>query len=242
MLPPTEFLARASDYAGQGAVSMAAAELPATSSRGRTSKQKVTAEWVDFFTSGPSDIATLVIHSRVTQPLADSLSAQTQLSSLDILDGAFRDIEFVRNLTGLVRLSLDTPKVESLDPVATLPRVEVLAIDRPFSVVDLGPLSNIVSLSELRYGNARLSDDRSVAIPDMEWARPLQSLTTLWMPGTRILSGDLSPLLEIPNLVELNLPLRPAYRRQVFELGERSGAFANMAAKYLEHDDYRARH
>jgi len=67
---------------------------------------------------------------------------------------------------------------------------------------------------------------------DLSWVIPLAHLTTLELPGTRILSANLTPILALENLVTLNLPLRRSYRKQVFELAGRSEVFAELAAEY----------
>jgi hypothetical protein len=61
------------------------------------------------------------------------------------------------------------------------------------------------------------------------------------MPGTRLVDPDLSVLLELPELVELFVPLRRAYRKQVFELAENSPVFAKLAREYEGLDRMRAK-
>ncbi|WP_162924972.1 leucine-rich repeat domain-containing protein [Mycetocola zhujimingii] len=174
------------------------------------------------------------------QPLLDSLAGQPQLEALDVKWGSYSDLNAVTSLPNLRVLTLGGARsVTDLRPLASLSKLRTLVVDGAFLVTDLTPLSSLGTLRELVYGNCSLGSDKTVEVRDFVWIRPMADLRTLQMPGSRLSGTDLSDLLTLPNLSQLNLPLRRAYKKQVFEFASRSKAFAGLARAYDEYDEMR---
>ena len=95
-------------------------------------------------------------------------------------------------------------------------------------------------MTSLTFGNGYPGSDKSVVLPDLNWIRSLRELRTLALPGIRLLDPDLSPLLELPKLERLRLPLRRQFRKQVFDLAQKSSVFADVAEEYEALDAWKA--
>ncbi|MGH3133444.1 MAG: hypothetical protein ACRDNY_06825 [Gaiellaceae bacterium] len=147
------------------------------------------------------------------------------------------DLHAFRDHVELQRLTIkDAPLLESLDGASNLPGLEVLSIvGAPRlhdigDVVDLGAtleefelercrslsaIDDVASLVNLRF--LGVSDCR-----DIESFAPieqLQRLEVLYAWGsTRVVDGDLSPLVHLPHLREIRMQDRREYRPRVAEL------------------------
>jgi len=112
------------------------------------------------------------------------------------------------------------PQVTSLD------QLQRLVVDQPFSVSNPEVIGQLQSLESLAFGNGHLGSDRTLNVTDLAWIVRLPNLRTLHLPGTRLPAEQLATLAALPNLVELGIPFRRAYRKTVFDLALGNKAFA----------------
>jgi hypothetical protein len=193
------------------------------------------------------------------------------LESLTVTYGArFGSFAPIASLAGLRTLSIDgNSKVEDIDAIAGLTRLEVLAIENGPAIpavellgaspamqsiamigtevgtgpASLAPLARLGSLMHLtlrgRPKSLRnltdipllgevttlelLSLDRVADLASVAWIRPLERLRHLAISGTRILDGDLTPIMKLPSLTFLGLDIAgftPGGKRYRPEYGE----------------------
>lgn len=229
---------RADQYSGQTSVRIAATQHPAIT--GAVERRKILAEWIQFLAHTPTNIQHLDFVSRVSQELLDAVAGQIHLRSIEVKWGPYDDISPLTELSQLERVSLGgATQLQGLAPLKSLPSLKELTVSQAHRLDDITVLSDLRSLRALQFGNSSLGSDKSVVIADLSWLPPLSQLTTLELPGTRILNSDLFPILALENLITLGLPLRRSYRKQVFEFAQRSPIFASLAAEYESYEGLR---
>ncbi|KAF2413379.1 hypothetical protein B1729_10010 [Microbacterium sp. B35-04] len=223
-------------YRGESAVAVTATQLDhKVASPGE--RRRIYAAWIDFFSS-PTPITVLDLRSRVPQELLDSLRGQPQLEALHLKWGPYRDIGVVGQLPALATLALGgATALESVEAIRGRDGLIALTVEQAHRVTDPSPISTLRNLRDLAYGGY-VGSDKPVVLENVRWIEPLKELRSLDLPGTRLLDADVSPLLELSSLEELNLPLRRTYRAQVFEFAATSRAFAGLAAKYTAYDEW----
>lgn len=113
-------------------------------------------------------------------------------------------------------------------------------IDQPFAVGNPEPIAALRTLKHLSYGNGHLGSDRTIEMTDIAWIGNLTNLRTLNLPGTRLPADQLPVLRRLPKLVALQIPLRRAYRKAVFDAAPTSKVFAHLAKEYEGFDALRA--
>ncbi|MET4159792.1 hypothetical protein [Agromyces sp. PvR057] len=234
-----EVLWRADQYRGESDAYVAATQLD-HKERSAAQRRRIFAGWIESFSTATTALARLHLVSRVPQEPLDSLTGQPQLSHLQVKWGPYRDVTALIELNQLQSLRLGgATNLHSLEPLARLPKLTELSIDRAHRLDDPLSLGSFTRLTSLSFGNGYAGSDKSVVLPDLEWVRPLQELRTLALPGIRLLNSDLSPILELPRLEQLRLPLRRQFRRQVLEFAETSSVFAEVATEYEALDSWR---
>lgn len=147
------------------------------------------------------------------------------------------DLHAFRDHVNLRRLVVkDAPLLESLDGIGSLPDLEVLRIigaRRLRDIADvadleatlrefelegcqsLSAIDDVASLVNLRF--LGVSDCRD--IESLAPIKELENLEELYAWGsTRVVDGDLSPLAHLPQLREIRMQDRRAYRPRVAEL------------------------
>jgi len=218
-----------------------ATQLPTSEAATASERRKVLAEWIRFLSGSATNITDLALVSRVPQELLDSVAGQSKLTSLRVNWGPYHDLSPLVQIPGLQHLDFNgAGSVRSLTPLRSLPKLSQLWFSQAHRVDDVTVLSDLTSLKELLFGNDYPGSDKSVVLHDLRWVRTLSKLTTLKLPGTRLINHDLTDLLELPKLASLTLPLRRDYRKQVFELAQRSTVFAHVSAEYEEYEAWRA--
>ena len=244
--PGSDFVARPktiwrpSQYNGETVLGVTATQLDGTG-LGPAQRRRVLDEWIEFFGACPTGIRELQLVSRVPQKLIDSIKGQAQLEKLFVKWGPYRDVTSIAALTSVTTLRLGgATALESLDPLRGLPNLTSLAIAEAHRLDGTATLRQLTNLTRLIFGNDHPGSDKNVVIDDLRWVAPLRELRFLALPGTRLMNPDLSPLLELPNLEALRLPLRRAYRAQVFEFAQSSPLFARFARDYEDYESWRA--
>lgn len=154
-------------------------------------------------------------------PTADLawLAGMTQLKQLMLTDSRrltrLSGLEALQNLRCLVLTNLAS--LESLDGVQHLQHLEFLDVTSCRKFATLDPVAALSALTKLAVNNCG----------DIASLRPLSSLTGLReffaIESTRILDGDLSPLMELPNLQRFGMRSRREYRPSVEEVGAKVG-------------------
>ena len=233
-------IVRPSDYRGEEVLGVVATQLTA-SGVSAPEQRRILSNWIAYLSSTETNIRELQFHSRVPQQLLDSIAGQPQLEALLVKWGPYRDVTSVGQLDNLTTLRLGgATALESLSPLRGLHKLTTLAISEPFKVEDTATLSEFTALTSLMFGNDHPGSDKNVVLQDLQWVTPLRELRSLAIPGTRLVNPDLSPLLGLPHLKELRLPLRRAYRAQVFELAQASEVFTQVAREYEAYESWRA--
>lgn len=224
---------RVDQYRGERSIDVEATQLESHGITKHTEQQKVLADWIEFLAASTTRVTRLNLVSRVPQDLLDAVAGQPQLESLHLKWGPYSDLSAVSYLTGLRTLSLGGARaVTDLQPLRTLDRLETLVIDQPFSVGNPEPIGALRTLKHLSYGNGHLGSDRTVEMTELEWIGNLTNLRTLHLPGTRLPADQLPVLRRLPKLIALQIPLRRAYRKVVFDAAPTSKVFARLAKEY----------
>lgn len=232
-------LTRVEEYRGETELVVAATQLdpPATAAE----RRRVLDDWVRFLATTPTAVTDLQFTTRLPQVLFDAVAGQPQLRALRVKWGPYADLSALGGLSELRELRLGgATGVLSLGPLRELGRLTDLTVSEAHKVDDVRTVGSLTSLETLTFGNAYPGSSKTVVLPDLTWVLPLRRLRSLSLPGTRLVTPDLSPLLELDGLEELWLPLRRQYRRQVFELAAVSPVFAQVAQHYTDYERWRA--
>jgi hypothetical protein len=230
-------------YNDQTSVNIAATQLDPPRVATTQDRRRILGEWVHFLETTPTKITQLRFVSRVPQELLDAVAGQPQLRSLEVKCGPYESIAALTGLQQLEEVALNgATRLLELAPLTALPGLTRLTVSQAHRLKDLETLSELRTLRNLRFGNASPASDKNFDLPDVSWVVPLSELTTLTLPGTRILDPDLTPLLALTKLTTLGLPLRRSYRKQVFEFAAHSAPFAALAKDYEALDAWNREH
>lgn len=207
----------------------------------RSEQKRILAEWVEFLGESTTRITDLNLACRVPQDLLDATGGQPQLESLAVKWGPYSDLNALSSMKALRTLSLGGARaVTDLRPLATFGKLQTLVVDQPFALSNPEVIGQLQSLEYLAFGNGHLGSDRTLDVSDLEWIGQLPNLRTLHLPGTRLPAEQLATLAALPELVELRIPLRRAYRKTVFDLAPGNTAFADLAREYEGLEELRA--
>lgn len=221
------------DYRGQVEVAISATQLAGVGVTPSRAK-RILADWIELLSSGQLPIEKLALTSRVPQDLLDAVAGLPKLRELRVKWGPYADLAPLRSLSNLRVLTLrGATKLTSVEPLAGLKELETLELSEVFRLSDPSPLRDLRGLRALTFGNASLSSDRVVTVTSVDFLVALEKLESLRLPGTRLVEPDLSVFLQLPRLTHLWIPLRRAYRDQVFALAETSTVFAAVKENYL---------
>lgn len=232
---------RPEQYSGQRAIHVQATQLDDRGVSGPAERRRILQDWIEFLSGTTTSIVELQFVSRTPQELLDAATGQRHLRSLSVKWGPYSDLSALERVPLLEHLHLGgATSDDALRPLAALTALTDLSISQAYRAPDYDKLSAIIGLRSLVYGNASFGSDRNVNITDLEWVRPLTELRALHLPGTRLISADLSPVLDLHSLEELRIPLRRSYRRQVFEYAPSNPIFSKIAAEYDALEAWRA--
>lgn len=232
-------ITRVGDYDGGDAAIVAATQLESPLVT-RSSARRIFDEWQEFFRA-PTPIRHLRLASRVPQELLDALAGQSQLETLSVKWGPYRDLSPLSGLAALHDLRLGgATKVVDLSPLVALRSLTALDLDQVVSVADPSVLGRMTTLTSLAFGNANPGSDRLVKIGDLEWVSPLRHLKTVRLVQVKLASRDLTPLLALPLLERVELSMRREFRDQVRDLAARSPAFAELDRDFAAREGFAA--
>lgn len=170
----------------------------------RSRRVKIVDEWCDFFSSAPTPIHYLHIASRAPSRLVSSLSAQTQLRGLEIKWGDYDDISPIATMPHLWTADFGgATALADLRPLASARALRDLAIQDTRRAIDYSPISELHQLEQLTLSTG--INSQALKVPNLDFLRGLASLRSLYL-GLRVLDGDFTPLLDLPQLTSLWVP------------------------------------
>ncbi len=132
---------------------------------------------------------------RSTEPDLSALAKCARLERLWLVRPGIKSIEGIESLEDLRYLDLAyAPKIESLTPLAA-PTVDLreLSLANMKAITDYSPLASIRKLR-------RLSIFKCAPMEDLAWTKGMDYLDSIGFVETKVLNGDLSPLLSLPLL------------------------------------------
>jgi hypothetical protein len=196
-------LVEAGEYSGEASVVVAATQLGTKYSERR--KREVVAEWVEFFSSGPTPIRSLCFTTRTPKRLFDALSGQHQLTSLDVKWGDYEDLSVLSNMSHLQTLRLKgASKVRNLAPLAGLQRVETLQVEGLQGLVDASAVGEMGAVRDLELGGNWMTP-RNVHVESLAFLTRMPQVEHLLLHTLIVDDLDYSPLLSLPNLKEVRV-------------------------------------
>jgi hypothetical protein len=191
-------LTEVGDYAGQEAVKVSCTQLGTRHSSAQA--RRVVADWMDFFSSGPSAIRDLEFVTRTPERLFACLQGQTQLRRLAIKWGDYEDLSAVSGLHELRVLTLrGASGVTSVRPLADLVALGRLEIDGLSRARDMAPLGSLVCLTALELGG-NWTTPRNAHVDSIRFLRHLTRLKELVLHTIIVDDLDYTPLLALPRL------------------------------------------
>jgi hypothetical protein len=187
-----------SEYRGDVAVAIAATQLGTRYPRSQATR--IVAEWVEFFSSGPSPITELHLRTRTPKRLFDALSGQSQLQRLFVKWGDYDDLAPLRSMNRLQALRLGgASSLRSVLPLSGLGTLTRLEIESLRHVRDLSPLASLTRLEQLEIGGDWTAP-RTAHVDSLAWLPALRALTYLLLHTLVVDDLDYTPLLALPNL------------------------------------------
>ena len=191
------------EYDGESAIELAPTQL--NSRYSETRKHQIVNEWVDFFAAGPSPIRSLTFLTRTPRRLFAALSAQSQLTALQVKWGDYDDLRALRGMATLQRLYLrGASGVKDLSPLAGLQAVETLQVEGLRGLVDASPVAQMQSVTDLELGGDWMTP-RNVRITSAAFLAQMPQLQRLLLHTLIVDDLDYHPLLSLPNLQKVRV-------------------------------------
>lgn len=159
---------------------------------------------------------------RSALPGISSLADCVRLERLFLVRPGITSIAGVEELEDLRYLDLAyAPKVEDLTPLAA-PAVDLreLSLKNMKGIADYLPLASIRRLRRLKVS-------RCAPMGDLTWTRGMEYLDFVSLVETKVLNGDLSPLLSLPRLRSVGA----GNRRDYSHSGEELNALLNESGR-----------
>ena len=206
-------ITRLAEYTGEPVVRLAATQLGSAYSS--TEAKRVVAEWVEYFSSGPSPIRELRFVTHTPQRLFNALRQQSQLKVLAVKWGDYEDLSVLGDMQELQTLRLGgASRVRDLRPLSRLEQVQELLVESLRLADDLAPLGAMRGVRDLELGgdwkSPRIAHVRSVA-----FLRQMPQLRRLILHTIIVDDLDYSPILQLPNLQAVRVMkargMRPAH-------------------------------
>lgn len=186
------------EYEGETSVALAATQLGSAYSE--TRKRQIVDEWVEFFRSGPTPIRSLRFLTRTPKRLFASLSAQSQLTALDVKWGDYDDLQALSHMNGLMTLRLGGASgVRDLRPLSGLQAVEALQVEGLRGLLDASPIGEMRSVTDLELGGNWMTP-KNVRVTSTAFLAQMPRLRRLLLHTLIVDDLDYHPLFSIPNL------------------------------------------
>jgi len=191
------------EYQGETSIALAATQLGSAYSE--TRKRQIVDEWVHFFESGPTRIRTLHFLTRTPKRLFAALSAQVQLTSLQVKWGDYDDLLVLSQMNGLVTLRLrGASGVRDLRPLAGLQAVQTLQVEGLRGLVDAGPVGQMRSVTDLELGGNWMTP-KNVRIKSAAFLAQMPQLRRLLLHTLIVDDLDYHPLFSLPRLQQVRV-------------------------------------
>jgi len=191
------------EYEGETAIDLAATQLG--SGYSETRKRQIVDEWVTFFGSGPTPIRSLRFLTRTPKRLFAALSAQSQLTALQVKWGDYDDLHVLSGMAGLVSLRLrGASSVQDLRPLAGLQVVETLQVEGLRGLLDASPVGQMRSVTDLELGGNWMTP-KNVRIISAGFLAEMPQLQRLLLHTLIVDDLDYHPLLSLPNLQKVRV-------------------------------------
>ncbi len=206
-------ITRVSEYVGEARVILAATQLDGECSA--TEARRVVAEWVDYFSAGPSPIQELTFVTRTPKRLFEALRGQPQLKSLQLKWGDYEDLSALEGMQELRTLVLaGASSVRTLAPLASLQKVETLSVDSLRHAHDLSPIGLMGRVTSLDLGGDWMSS-RIAQVESISFLRKMPQLRRLLLHTIIVDDLDYTPILAVPALEAVRVMaargMRPSY-------------------------------
>ncbi len=206
-------ITRVSEYLGEARVTVAATQLDGECSA--TEARRVVAEWVDYFSAGPSPIQELTFVTRTPKRLFEALRGQPQLKSLQLKWGDYEDLSALEGMEELRTLVLaGASSVRTLAPLASLQKVETLSVDSLRHAHDLSPIGLMTGVTSLDLGGDWMSS-RMAHVASISFLRKMPQLRRLLLHTIIVDDLDYTPILAVPALEAVRVMaargMRPRY-------------------------------
>ena len=204
------------EYEGETAIDLAATQLG--SGYSETRKRQIVDEWVDLFESGPTPIRSLRFLTRTPKRLFDALSAQSQLTALQVKWGDYDDLTVLGEMAGLVSLRLrGASNVQDLLPLAELEAVQVLQVEGLRGLIDASPVGQMRSVMDLELGGNWMTP-KNVRITSVAFLTRMPQLRRLLLHTLIVDDLDYHPLLSLPNLQMVRVMATRGMKPRIEEL------------------------
>jgi hypothetical protein len=191
------------EYEGESSIDLAATQLGSNYSE--TRKRQIVDEWVAFFGSGPTPIRSLHLLTRTPKRLFGALSAQSQLTALQVKWGDYDDLDVLSEMGGLVTLRLrGASGVQDLRPLAGLQAVETLQVEGLRGLLDASPVGQMRSVTDLELGGNWMTP-KNVRITSAAFLAEMPQLQRLLLHTLIVDDLDYRPLLSLPNLQKVRV-------------------------------------
>jgi Leucine-rich repeat (LRR) protein len=153
-------------------------------------------------------LRSLTVDGSPIRDAAEGIGAMRSLETLHLeRTGPFASLEPIAGLTALRTLHLSDltissaeASIESLETLQHLRSLELIGGTKKLH--NLTHLERLGALHELELVHVHRGPP---VVPSIEWVRALQQLRVFRLQGTRILDGDLPPLLDLPRLEDVTI-------------------------------------
>jgi hypothetical protein len=202
--PNLPHLTEVAEYKGEASVCLAVTQLGPTRFS-RSAATRVLAEWISFFSNGPSPITNLSFVTRTPKRLFDSLASQTQLELLAVKWGDYSDLTPLVGMSRLATLRLaGASSVADLSPLTRLHSLKRLEVESLRQVRDLSPLGECSALDSLELGGDWMSP-RIAHVDSVAVLRKMPQLKRLALRTMAVDDHDYSPVLTLPRIEEVQI-------------------------------------
>ena len=140
-------------------------------------QKKLADEWVDFLTGNKLPLEEVQVVTRLSQRVFDALCTQDTITSLRIKWLFCKDISHIAGLKNLKKLFIESgAKVESIAPLVSLEKLEVLILGETIKITDYSCLKDLKNLKVFSLCSYQSSTGDRVMIEDIGFLDEMPSL------------------------------------------------------------------